>query len=61
MGMSVVDWIKLFQSRGGVQWRIVVTKIMKIRTSQYVKNFVETLANNNVSRRAMVHDVLLVS
>jgi len=59
--MSVVDWIKLFQSRGGVQWRIVVTKIMKIRTSQYVKNFVKTLANNNVSRRAMVHDVLLVS
>jgi len=47
--MSFLDWIQLLQSRGMVQCRIVVTKIMKIRSSQYGKYFVKTLANNNVS------------
>jgi hypothetical protein len=59
--MSFVDWIQLFQSKGRVQWWIAGTKIMKIRNSQYVENFLETLANNDVRRRALVHDVLLVS
>jgi len=48
-GMSFLGSIQLLQSRGMVQCRIVVTKIMKIRSSQYVKYFVETLANNSVS------------
>lgn len=47
--MSFVDWIQLLQSRGRVQCWIVVTKIIKIRRSQHVKYFVETLTNNNVS------------
>jgi len=47
--MSFVDWIQLLQSRGRVQWQIVVTKIIKIRSSRYVKYVMETLANNNVN------------
>ena len=59
--MSFVDYIQLLQSRGRVQWRIVVTTIIKIQSSQYVEKFVDTWENVNVSGRALVHDVLLVS
>jgi hypothetical protein len=58
IGWDGVNWIDLAQDRD--QWRALVNTVMNLQVSQNAGNFLSGLTIGSFSRRAQLHELVMV-